>query len=414
MKKVLLVAYHYPPVGGSGALRTLKFTKYLPKFGFKPYILTVKNSMYIQKDPSLIKEIPPEARIIATFSFEHRILRASKLLNIDPEWFFITDVNLGWLPFAVLSGTKVIRKENIDVIYVTAPIWTSLLIGYLLKKRTGKPLVVDFRDPWTINPFKKTLTKVHSRIENFLERRVLASADYVVTVSQPYRRKLIEKYPFLKNKFEIIMNGFDPADFKNLKRHPLQGKKLTIVHTGSFYSLRTPNSFLFALKKLVQEKPYLREQIEVKFVGNSGKVAPVVVDKLGLKDMVHFIGYIPHERCIELMANSHVLLLIKASEGDKTSGIVTGKIFEYLGSGRPVLALTPKESIVADIVQSANAGLVASDVEEIKNAIFEFYEQWTEGKLSASTDMAGIERYNRKVQTRELAEIFEKVTQYRS
>jgi glycosyltransferase involved in cell wall biosynthesis len=411
MKKVLVIAYHYPPVGGGGVFRTLKFTKYLPQFGFRPYVLTVKNSMYTLKDPTLVKEIPPEARIIATFSFEHRLLRASRLLNIDPGWFFIPDVNVGWLPFSIRAGTKIIRQENIDVIYVTAPIWTSLLIGYFLKKRTKKPLVVDFRDPWTINPYNKPPTKFHAKIENWLERKVLTSADYVITVSQPYKRRLIEKYPFLKTKSEVIMNGFDPDDFKNLKRQPLQGK-FKIVHTGSLYGLRSPKHFLFALHKLVQEKPYLRKQIEVQFVGNYGREAPMIVDKLGLNDLVQFIRYMPHEKCLEHMVNSQVLLLIVASEGYKTSGIVTGKLFEYLFAGRPVLALASKESIIANIIRSANAGLVVSlNLEAIKDAILEFYEQWATGKLSATTDMVSIERYNRKVLTHKLAQIFEKITQ---
>jgi glycosyltransferase involved in cell wall biosynthesis len=410
MKNVLVVAYHYPPVGGGGVFRTLKFTKYLPQFGFRPYVLTVKNSMYTPKDPTLVREIPPEVKVTATFSFEHRILRASRLLNIDPEWFFITDVNLGWLPFAVYAGTKIIKQENIDVIYVSVPIWTSLLIGYLLKKKTQKPMVIDFRDPWTINPFKKTPTKFHARINDYLERTVLASADYVITVSQPYRRRLIEKYPFLKNKCEVIMNGFDPDDFKDLKRQPLQDE-FRIVHAGSLYGLRTPKYFLRALQELVQEKPYLRKQLEVQFVGNYGKEAPVIVDKLGLNDLVRFIGFMPHEKSLELMVNSHVLLLIVAVGGYETSGIVTGKLFEYLFSGRPILALAPKNSIVANIIQSANAGLVvSSDTEAIKNGILEFYEQWTEGKLAATTNTAVIERYNRKVLTHKLAQIFEKIT----
>jgi glycosyltransferase involved in cell wall biosynthesis len=410
MKKVLVIAYHYPPVGGGGVFRTLKFTKYLPQFGFRPYVLTVKNSMYTPKDPTLVKEIPPEAKVTATFSFEHRLLRASRLLHIDPEWFFIPDVNVGWLPFAVHAGTKIIRQENIDVIYVTAQIWTSLLVGYLLKRKTGKPLVVDFRDPWTINPYKKTLTKVHSRIENYLERKVLTSADYVITVSQPYRRRLIEKYPFLENKCEVIMNGFDPDDFKDLKRQPLQGK-FRILYTGSLYGLRTPKHFLFALQKLVQEKPHLKEKIEVKFIGNYGKEAPAIVDKLELNNIVQFFGYMPHEKCLDLMVNSHILLLIVASEGNKTAGIVTGKLFEYLVSGRPVLALAAKEGIVANIIQSANAGVVvSSNVEAIKDAILDFYEQWATGKLSSTTDMSSIEKYNRKVLTHKLAQIFEKLS----
>ena len=411
MKKVLVVAYHYPPVGGGGVFRTLKFTKYLPQFGFRPYVLTVKNSMYTPKDPTLVKEIPPEARVIATFSFEHRLLRASRLFSINPEWFFIPDVNVGWLPLSIRAGTKIIKQENIDVIYVTAPIWTSLLIGYLLKKRTKKPLVVDFRDPWTINPYHKPPTKLHAKIENCLERRVLMIADYVVTVSQPYKCRLVAKYPFLKTKSEVIMNGFDPDDFKNLKRQPPQGK-FRIVHTGSLYGLRSPKYFLFALHMLIQEKPYLRKQVEVQFVGNYGKEAPMIVDKLGVNDLVQFIAYMPHGKCLELMLNSHILLLIVASEGLKTSGIVTGKLFEYLFSGRPVLALASKESIVANIVQSAKAGLVvSSNVEAIKDAILELYEQWAEGKLSATTEMASIEKYNRKVLTRKLVQIFEKVSQ---
>ena len=207
------------------------------------------------------------------------------------------------------------------------------------------------------------------------------------------------------------MNGFDPDDFKNLKRQPLQGK-FRIVHTGSLYSLRSPKYFLFALHELVQEKPYLRKQIEVQFVGNYGKEAPMIVDKLGLNDLVQFVRYMSHEKCLELMVNSHILLLIVASEGFKTSGIVTGKLFEYLFSGRPVLALASKESIVANIVQSAKAGLVvSSNVEAIKDAILELYEQWAEGKLSATTEMASIEKYNRKVLTRKLVQIFEKVSQ---
>jgi glycosyltransferase involved in cell wall biosynthesis len=411
MKKVLAVAYHYPPVGGGGVFRTLKFTKYLSQFGFRPYVLTVKNSMYTPKDPSLVRDIPPDVEIIATFSFEHRLLRASRLLNISPEWFFIPDTNVGWLPFAIRAGRKIIPQENIDVIYVTAPIWTSLLIGYLLKKKTKKPLVVDFRDPWTINPYHKSPTKLHAKIDNCLERRVMTIADYVITVSQPYKRRLIEKYPFLKNKTEVIMNGFDPDDFKYLKRQSFQGK-LKIVHTGSLYSLRSPKNFLFALHELFQEKPALRKEIEVQFIGNYGKEAPMIVNNLGLNDSVKCIRYMSHKKCLELLVNSHILLLIIASEGTKTSGIVTGKLFEYLFSGRPILAIASKENIAASIVQSANAGLVVSSNEEaIKNAILELYEKWAKGKLVATTEMAEINKYNRKVLTHKLAEIFEKVTQ---
>jgi glycosyltransferase involved in cell wall biosynthesis len=363
--------------------------------------------MYTTKDPTLVKEIPSEARIFASFSFEHRILRASRLLNIDPEWFFIPDVNVGWLPCGTYVGNKIIRQENIDVIYATAPVWTSLLIGYLLKRKTQKPLVVDFRDPWTINPFKKSPTKFHEKIENHLEKKVLMNADYVITVSHPYREKLVEKYPFLKSKCEVIMNGFDPDDFKDLERQTFEGK-FRILHTGSLYGLRSPKHFLSALQKLFQEKTQLRKQIEVMFVGNYGRETPVLVDKFGLNDVVKLVGYVPHKECLELMVNSHMLLLIVTSEGYHTSGVVTGKLFEYLAAGRPVLALAPKESVVADIVRSANAGLTVSseNVEPIKDAILELYNMWKEGE---SIQQGDIRMYDRKFLTQRLSQIFENV-----
>jgi len=123
MKKALLIAYHFPPLGGGGVFRTLKFTKYLLEFGYQPYVLTVKNPMYREKDSTLVEEIPMEAEIYRTFSFEHRILRAPRaLLNINLKWLYMPDQNVGWLPFGVFSGTKIVRKENIDLIYATSPI----------------------------------------------------------------------------------------------------------------------------------------------------------------------------------------------------------------------------------------------------------------------------------------------------
>jgi glycosyltransferase involved in cell wall biosynthesis len=201
------------------------------------------------------------------------------------------------------------------------------------------------------------------------------------------------------------MNGFDSDDFRDLKRLPLKGK-FRILHTGSLYGLRSPKQFLSALQKLFQEETELREQIEVMFVGNYGRETPVLVDELGLNDVVKLVGYLPHKECLELMVNSHILLLIVTSEGYNTSGVVTGKLFEYLASGRPVLALAPKESVVADIVRSANAGLTVSsdNIESIKDAILELYNTWKEG---GSIQQGDIRMYDRKYLTQRLSQIFE-------
>jgi glycosyltransferase involved in cell wall biosynthesis len=413
MKKALLIAYHFPPLGGGGVFRTLKFTKYLPEFGYQPYVLTVKKPMYREKDPTLIKEIPPEAKIHRTFSFEHRILRVPRLLNINLKWFYMPDQNIGWLPLGVSTGAKLVKKENIDVLYATSPIWTSLLIGMLVKKKTKKPLVVDFRDPWTDNPFINYPTKLHQRLEGKMEKTVLTQADYITVVTDLIKNSLTRKYPFIKSKIETITNGFDPDDFKNLKIHKKTGK-FTITYVGSIYGLLTAKPFLTALKELVEEKKGFKERMEAVFVGNCGKETPQLVRQLGLEENVRFVGYLPHRKSLEFMVNSQALLLLITIEGSKGERILTGKLFEYLASRKPIIALVPENGLAAKVIKSLNAGTVVSprDVQRVKKVIASYFDQWIEGKLSEATDVtSNITLYNRKVLTGKLAQIFDKLTQ---
>ena len=412
MKKVLLVAYHYPPLGGGGVFRTLKFTKYLPEFGYQPHVLTVKNPMYRTKDPTLIKEIPAEAKIYRTFSFEHRILRAPRLLNMNLKWFYMPDEYIGWLPFAVSFGAKLVKKENISVIYATSPIPTSLLIGFFLKKKTKKPLVIDFRDSWTDNPFNIYPTKFHESIERKMEEKVLTQADYVTVVTDSIKNTLIKRYPFLQSKIETLTNGFDSEDFMNLEINE-KTDKFRITYAGSIYGLRTAKSFLLALKELTDENEELREKVEVLFVGNPGKETPHLIKKLGLDENVKLVKYVPHRECLELMVNSQALLLLITSGGAKGEGILTGKLFEYLASRKPIIAVAPKNGLAASIIKSANAGTIVppKDVQGIKMAIFDFYKQWKNGRLDSTTgSLEYIMQYDRRVLTQRLAQIFEKIT----
>jgi len=408
LKKVLIVAYHYPPLGGGGVFRTLKFTKYLPKFGYQPYVLTVKNPMYGTKDPTLLKEVRPEVKIFRTFSFEHRILRAPRLLKISLKWFYIPDENIGWLPFAVPAGAKIIKKENIDLIYATSPVWTSLLIGFLLKKKTKKPLVIDFRDPWTDSPFTVYPTKIHESIEIKMEEKILTHADYIITAGDLIKNGLIKRHPFVKQKIEVVPNGFDPDDFKNLKIHE-QTNKFRITYTGSIYGVRTAKPFLLALKKLTEKKSYLREKLEVIFVGNYGDETSLLVKKFGLEDIVKLVRYVSHRECIELMVNSHALLLLITSKDPREEGTLPGKLFEYLASRRPVLAIAPENGAAAQIIRSLEAGAIISpdNIQFVKQTIFEFYKKWEQGRLSRIT--SDISVYNRRFLTRRLSRVFEKV-----
>ena len=409
MKKVLMIAYHYPPLGGGGVFRTLKFTKYLPQFGFQPYVLTVKNPMYITRDPTLLRDIPSEVKVFRTSSFEYRILRAPRLLNIDLKWFYIPDVNTGWLPFAVQAGAKIIKKENIDVIFATFPLATSLLIGFLLKKKTKKPLVIDFRDPWTDSPFTEYPTKLHENIEKKMEETILTQANYVTAAGDSIKQSFIKRYPFIKSKIEVITNGFDPDDFKDLKIQE-QTNKFRIGHAGSLYGVRTARPFLIALKELTEEKADLREKLEIIFVGNYGKETPLLVKNFRLEDFVKLIRYISHKECLELMLNSHTLLLLITAKGPRGKGILTGKLFEYLASRTPILAIAPENGAAANIIKSLKAGTVVSpnNIPLIKQTIFEFYEKWKKGKLAKITN--DITKYDRRFLTQRLAQTLEKTT----
>ncbi|MFX1521860.1 MAG: glycosyltransferase family 4 protein, partial [Promethearchaeota archaeon] len=408
MNKVLIVAYHFPPLSGGGVFRTLKFTKYLPEFGYQPHVLTVKNPMYRTKDAALLGELPPEAKVYRTFSFEHRILRAPRLLGMNLKWLYIPDENIGWLPSAVRQGEKIIKKENIDVVYATAPIFTSFLIGFLLKKKTGKPLVVDYRDPWTQNVFVKYPSTFHRKIEDKMETSVLAVADHIIVTAEPMKHKLVEKYPFTKGKIDTITNGFDPEDFKNLTAKTDE-EKFVITYTGSLYGLRTGTKFFTALKELIEENPELQTKMQVLFAGLPSKQAVFLIEKFGLKNVVKLLGYRSHQESLTLMANADVLLLIMSSDEvhDAKIGTLTipGKLFEYLGAKRPILAIAPPGP-AADIISSTKTGVIVPprDTGVIAQAIFNLFQEWKSGTLKV--EESDVSEYDRRVLTQKLAKVF--------
>ena len=411
MNKALLIAYHYPPLGGPGVFRTLKFTKYLPNFNYQPFILTIKNPMYRLNDPSLIGEIPSQAKINRVFAFEHRILRVPRLLNLNLRWFYLPDEHIGWLPFAVFYGSKLIKKENIDVLFATSPSYSTLLIGSLLKKKTKKPLVVDFRDPWINNSFINYPTKFHEFIDTKMEKYVLTQADYITVASDLIRDDIIKRYPFAEPKIETITNGFDPDDFKNLDQQN-RSRKFRIAYTGSIYGQLTARSFFIALKELISENAELKKNIEVVFVGNYGKETQNLVSELHLEENVYLKGYVAHKKCLELIVNSDLLLLLITILGSKGKEILTGKIFEYLASKKPIIAIAPEDGLASKLIKSLNAGIIIPprNVELVKEAIMQFYKTWrNEKRLIEPNTSDELQKYNRRFLTQRLSKIFEKI-----
>ena len=406
MNKALLIAYHYPPLAGAGVFRTLKFTKYLPNYNYQPFVLTVKNPIHKTKDYSLMREISPETKIFRVFSFEHKTLKAPRLINLNLKWFYLPDEHVGWIPFAVSHGSKLVQSQNIDVIFATSPLFSTLLIGAIIKSKTKKPLVIDYRDPWITNPFIEYPTNFHKSIETRMEKFVLTQADYITVVNDLIREDLISRYPFVESKIETITNGYDSDDFKNLNPD-IEKSKFQITYAGSIYGLRTAKTFLKALKDLIAENQEFQKDIEIIFIGNLGKETPVLIKNLHLEKNVKLMNYLPHEKCLQIAKNSDILLLLVTSEEN-----LPGKIFEYLALQKPIMAIAPEKSLASKLIKSLNVGIIVppKNLKEIKKAILDLYLKWKIGKSLKVVDFSSkLVEYDRKFLTMKLARIFKKV-----
>ncbi len=440
MKKVLIISYFFPPLGGGGVFRTLKFAKYLPCFGWMPLVLTVKNPDYHIIDPDLLKEIPKEVRVIRTNSFEptkifkflrsfyDRIkshFRASSIvveksdLEITPRlstaakldsFIFVPDNKIGWLPFALFNLIGQVRKNRIDLIYSSSPPFTVHLIGFFAKLILKKPWVVDMRDLWVLNPYSKPPTRFHQRISRYLEYKILKSADKVITVSDPLCARLKEAYPSVNpEKFRVITNGYDNEDF--LSRITDKDNKFSIGHVGSLYAGQTPLHFLKALGSLKKEIAKLEKKMAVTFLGgidrNNRKILEEVVQNFQLEDVVIRKEAVSHREAIDHMLRFDVLLLII---GKENKGCLTGKLFEYLATQKPILALA-EDGPARKLIQESQRGVAVDpeDIGRIKEAILNYYERYRKGNLKIQSKIEVASRFERKRLTQQLADILDEL-----
>lgn len=412
MRNLLVLAYHYPPVAGGGVFRTLKFVKYLPSYGWNPTVVSVRRSKFSPTDDSLLKEIPEHSRTIRTRSLESKLMAyAPSHIGLSSKLYLMPDEMISWYPFAISQATKVIRSDTIKVIYSTAPPYTSLLIGASLKLRTGLPLVIDFRDPWTQNPEKNYPSHFHEKIDERMEKKVLTLADRILLSTDINRDDLLVKYPDIPPEKCITMtNGFDPGDFEGIEIKP--SGKFKISHTGSFYGRQSPEFFLQAVNRAIGECKELANDLEIIFAGRSSKEYWDLAKKYGLEGILVEHGYVSHHQAIEILVNSSCLLLI-IGKGDRSNSVYTGKIFEYMASGVPIIATVPQEGASAKLIKDSRTGVVADteDVDSIKEAVLRQYRSWKAHSLAVDTDWDIVNNYSRKKQTMQLADIFNELAE---
>jgi glycosyltransferase involved in cell wall biosynthesis len=432
MKKVLIVAYYFPPMGMGGVQRASKFVKYLPEFRWEPLVLTVKDVLYYQHDPTLIHEIR-HAKIFRTESLDPlRLIRplmksriptqsgeihrpsAFEILNgkISP-WLCVPDTKIAWVPFALASGIRIIKRFGIDVIFTTSPPHSSHLVGLLMKKMLNIPWVVDFRDSWLMEEFNPGPTPVHRTINRWMLREVLKRSDRIIGISKPILADMQSATDKPAGDFIWIPNGFDPADFKEYRTKP--SSRFRMTYCGTLSPFLSPEHFFRGLTLAVRNRPDIKDKLEVRFVGSiTGIDFDGIVEKTGIHDRIQKIGYVPHAESIRYLMDSDLLVLVLPA--DSSSGMVTGKIFEYMASGLPILGVVPDGEAKRLILEHQRGFVVhPHDTEGIARMVAELFDRWRKGRLKiGSPRWKGMEAFDRRNQAGLLALIFNEFRRMKS
>jgi glycosyltransferase involved in cell wall biosynthesis len=430
MKKVLIITYYWPPSGGAGVQRWLKFAKYLPDLGWEPVILTVdeNEASYAQKDESLLKEVASGLKVVRTktfepynlykklsakkeipfggFSNEKKLSLPEKLARFIRGNLFIPDPRRGWKPYATKSALNLIDENQIEVVITSGPPHSTHLIGNALKNRRKIKWIADFRDPWTDIYYYKNL--YHSSLAKWydrkLETKVLNNCDGIITVSHALKELLAKKIrPSNHSKISVITNGYDTSDFQDL--NPVLNKKFTITYTGTISKSYRIENFVMALASLPDE---IKEQIIIRFVGNVPEDIIALFYQNGLTDQLEIIGYVPHHQAVNYMAGASVLLMAIPDVPDNNV-IITGKFFEYLAARRPILVIGPRDSEVSLILEETKAGQIIDyqDTEALLTYFKSAYNNFRGNNQNA--DFKCIDKYSRKNITQELAKKLNKI-----
>lgn len=422
-KKILIITYYWPPAGGPGVQRWLKFVKYLPEFGIQPIVYVPENPTYPIVDENLVKEVSDKAIVLKHKIFEPYQLASlfsttktkkissgiipnkkkqsfmDKLFLLIRGNLFIPDARFLWVKPSVGYLEKYIVENNIDTIVTSGPPHSLHLIGLQLKQKLDLKWFADFRDPWTTIGYHKSLRLSNYATERhkMLERKVLTSADTIIVTSKTTKK---EFEAITKKPIAVITNGYD---VEKVEIEPLD-TKFSLAHIGSFLSERNPMILWDSIVELVNEVPDFKSHLEIKLIGAVSQEVLETISEFGLNSYLNNLGYVSHGEAIAHQRKSQVLLLIEI-DSDDTKSIIPGKLFEYMVSNRPIIAIGPRNSDFAEIITTTNTGVFFnySEKTKLKSVILDFYNQFLEGKLQSNG--VGLQQYSRKSLTKELAQL---------
>lgn len=424
-RKVLIITYYWPPSGGAGVQRWLKFVKYLRNFGWEPVVYTPENPEYPAIDNSLLKDIPQGIEIVRTpiwepYSFYKKLVGAKKTERINAGFlsekkrpglaerfsiwlrgnFFIPDARKFWIKPSIKFLVKYLKQHPVDAIVSTGPPHSMHMIALGVKKRTGLPWLADFRDPWTNIDFyhELMLSSWADRKHHKQEMSVLKKADEVVVISNSMKTDFLK---LLKRDYSVITNGYDQDDIAGVDVRI--DERFSVAHIGTMVKTRNPLLLWEVLSEEVLKDTDFANELEIKLVGSVDYSVTESIEAAGLGNYVNKISYVPHNEVVKIQQQSQVLLLL-INDTPNAKVILPGKFFEYMAARRPILCIGPRDGDAAEVILETNAGYVSEkdDKESIRKAINELYNRFRTGKNIV--DSKGIARFSRESLTGRMAE----------
>lgn len=428
-KKILILTYYWPPEGGAGVQRWLKFVKYLSKEKYDITVYTPQNAESPNKDESLLEDVPLDIKVIkkpiwepfeyykkltkkngsfnAGFLNEEEVKKSSLLEKLSlfvRANFFIPDAKMFWIKPSVKFLTNFIQENNFELIISSGPPHSLHLIAQKLKKKTNIKWIADFRDPWTNIDFYKELPtlKITDFKQKKLEKKTIRQADQVIVVGNQMRKEFLEESP--NAKITVLTNGFD----SEINTSDSFFDKFTILHIGSINADRSHESFYKAIRLLIAEKPEFKDHFQLKFVGKVDLKARNLIRDNCLEEYCEFIPYKPYKELTGFQNKAHILYL-PINDSPNAKGILTGKFYEYLPAQRYILAQGPSDGDLSKILQETNAGCIFNfkDVNNLKDKVEELFNDYLSGNYHYKS--INIDSFSRQNITKDLEKIFKEI-----
>lgn len=409
-------------MAGGGVYRPLGFVRYLGDFGWQPTVLAPHGDSFWIRDPSLVDRIPESCRVIRTRTLSaQRVLTAIRgkraggtqvrssrgfsLLRKCGSLFLLPDTYIGWYPFALRAGMRLLAEKKFDAIYSTSPPETSHVVAHALQKKSRLPWVADFRDPWMNLHLFTPPTALHAALHRRLEKMVTAKAGIVVT-NRWHHERMKRELP-ADARLAIISNGYDREEAERTAAAVPASDRFRIVHAGMLTQKRSAEPFLRALKRFIAGVPGSGEKVEVLFIGPREDRNDEMVRRLGLERNVTFRDTVSHAEALRLERSCHILLLIKHLD-PLYRGIIPGKVYEYIGMRRPILALVP-EGELAQLIRDLRRGETVSqdDESEIAAILESLYRRFEAGAIDDGYDLDFVPRFERRELAGKLAAFIE-------